>query len=520
MTVNWSLGLAPDVGGMFQQGYERGQAQKRLEGERAAMAEYARNPTPDGLNALADYNPQFVMQQKQQQAGAQEDHVKRGMQMIGEAAQWADTPEKWDQAIDHLAQLSPEIAQYKGRFSPELRMAAISAAGQYGEFAKQSAPVNMAPGNRLVDPRTGKLIAEAPFAPRSVTLSEGQTAVEYNPSGDPWAGVAVNVARQFGLDPVQVGAVMSYETAGTFSPTIMGGKNGNYMGLIQFGPEERQRYGINQNSTPEQWTQAITGFLTDRGFKPGMGIEDLYSTINAGSPGRYNASDGNGTVRGHVGKILSQHVPKAQQWLSGGQGRVIGQGAPRRENAPSGYRWTASGQLEPIPGGPASAGGGSGGAPNRKAEADLRKEFNQRPLVKDFTDMRQSMGKILAVREKTNAGQEITPQDDIKLVFSYMKMLDPGSVVREGEYATAQNAASVPDQVRNAYNRAMEGNKLNSTQRRNMINSAAEAYKPIRDQYNELVTEFHGYARDYGVDPNRIAPFYRPTQGAPTVSNW
>jgi len=41
-------------------------------------------------------------------------------------------------------------------------------------------------------------------------------------------------------------------------------------------------------------------FLNARGFKPGMGLLDLYSTVNAGSPGRYKASDGNGTVESHV----------------------------------------------------------------------------------------------------------------------------------------------------------------------------------------------------------------------------
>lgn len=136
----------------------------------------------------------------------------------------------------------------------------------------------------------------------------------------PWQGVAVNVANRFGLDPADVAAVMSYETGGTFSPTIMGGKNSQYMGLIQFGPEERRKYGITATSTPENWTKAIGDFLQDRGFKRGMGMLDLYSTINAGTPGRYNASDGNGTVRSHVADIMGAHREKAKGWLGGAAG--------------------------------------------------------------------------------------------------------------------------------------------------------------------------------------------------------
>lgn len=133
----------------------------------------------------------------------------------------------------------------------------------------------------------------------------------------PWQGVAVNVAKRFGIDPTDVAAVMSYETGGTFSPTIMGGTGGNYMGLIQFGPAERKKYGIDKGSTPEKWTQAVGDYLEDRGFKRGMGVLDLYSTINAGAPGRYEASDGNGTVRSHVQQILGAHREKAKGWLGG-----------------------------------------------------------------------------------------------------------------------------------------------------------------------------------------------------------
>lgn len=144
-----------------------------------------------------------------------------------------------------------------------------------------------------------------------------QGSVPAAASAGPWQSVAFNVAKRFGLDPTDVAAVMSYETGGTFSPTIMGGAGGNYMGLIQFGPAERKKYGIDKSSTPEKWTQAVGDYLEDRGFKRGMGMLDLYSTINAGTPGRYEASDGNGTVRSHVQQILGAHREKAKGWLGG-----------------------------------------------------------------------------------------------------------------------------------------------------------------------------------------------------------
>lgn len=150
---------------------------------------------------------------------------------------------------------------------------------------------------------------------RSATTAGGATVTAAPGS---WQSVATTVASELGLDPIEVAAVMSYESAGSFDPARMGGRNNQYMGLIQFGPEERRTYGITATSTPEQWTQAILGFMRDRGFRRGMSLLDFYSTINAGRPGRYNASDGNGTVRSHYDTILREHRASAERWLASG----------------------------------------------------------------------------------------------------------------------------------------------------------------------------------------------------------
>lgn len=143
-----------------------------------------------------------------------------------------------------------------------------------------------------------------------------------------------------------------------------------------------------------------------------------------------------------------------------------------------------------------------------KAETDLRKEFNSLPIAKDFNDVRMSMGKVRGLANKKDA----TAADDIALIFSYMKMLDPGSVVREGEFANAQNAAGVPDRVVNAYNRALKGNMLNAEQRRKFGESAAQVYLAAREQYNAKADEYRRVAQDYGVVPDRVASKYVGTR--------
>lgn len=134
------------------------------------------------------------------------------------------------------------------------------------------------------------------------------------------AQAIVASARRLGVDPVDLGTSISYETGGKFSPSVWGGAGGNHLGLIQFGPEERKKYGVHEGQSGPEQMQAVENFLRDRGVKPGMGLPDIYSTINAGSPGRYNASDANnggapGTVMDKVTKQMGPHMNNARTLL-------------------------------------------------------------------------------------------------------------------------------------------------------------------------------------------------------------
>ena len=112
-------------------------------------------------------------------------------------------------------------------------------------------------------------------------------------------------AKARGHNPEDVQRVFSYESSN--DPTRWGGKSNKYFGLFQAGPEERAKYHIDTvHPSARNQIDAFFNFLNDRGYKPNMGLLDMYSTVNAGSPGHYNASDGNGTVASHVAKMMGQ----------------------------------------------------------------------------------------------------------------------------------------------------------------------------------------------------------------------
>lgn len=135
-------------------------------------------------------------------------------------------------------------------------------------------------------------------------------------------------------------------------------------------------------------------------------------------------------------------------------------------------------------------------------ETKLRGEFSKQ--LGSFADVHDGYGRLIAAtkQRQENPGS-VSPASDISLIFGYMKMLDPGSVVREGEYATAKNAAGIPERVTNAYNKALNGEFLTDTQRRDFLNQASELYGTARKTAEGVADRYRNLATSYGVDPGR-----------------
>lgn len=116
----------------------------------------------------------------------------------------------------------------------------------------------------------------------------------------------------------------------------------------------------------------------------------------------------------------------------------------------------------------------------------------------DYLSMGGSLKKTLAgAKEGTGAG-------DLSVVFSYMKMLDPTSTVREGEQANAENSAGIPAKVTNVYNKLVNGERLTPEQRRNFVSMAKALFEAAEPAQAERVRQYTNLAKLYGVDPDMI----------------
>lgn len=130
-----------------------------------------------------------------------------------------------------------------------------------------------------------------------------------------------------------------------------------------------------------------------------------------------------------------------------------------------------------------------------KAASDLRKELSGRPTSKDTENVNAAYRKII------NAAKTPSAAGDVALVFNFMKMVDPGSTVREGEFATAQNSAGVPDRLRAQYNSVINGERLAEAQRADFVSQAGGQYKAQVAAQKNLDSYYNKLAAQYGIDP-------------------
>lgn len=133
---------------------------------------------------------------------------------------------------------------------------------------------------------------------------------------------------------------------------------------------------------------------------------------------------------------------------------------------------------------------------------NLRKE---RSGLKISGDTQTSAVAIQKIRN-SSSGKNVA--DDMALVFNYVKMLDPGSTVREGEYATAEQARGVPSEVLATYNKLTKGQRLTPAQRKDFLKSAESQWGAQLEKQKKIDSRFEDIAKRAGIDPvDILVPF-------------
>jgi hypothetical protein len=136
---------------------------------------------------------------------------------------------------------------------------------------------------------------------------------------------------------------------------------------------------------------------------------------------------------------------------------------------------------------------------------DLRDEHTKNSG--EFIKVRDAYGRVLS------SGVNPSPAGDLALIFNYMKMLDPGSTVREGEFANAQNSGSIPDRLVAQYNSVAEGTRLSPDQRTDFLDRSKSLYENAKTSQKYLDDSYEELSESFGVDSNKvIIDFSKPLE--------
>lgn len=105
---------------------------------------------------------------------------------------------------------------------------------------------------------------------------------------------------------------------------------------------------------------------------------------------------------------------------------------------------------------------------------------------------------------------------DLSLIFAYMKMLDPGSVVREAEFDNAAQAASYLQQTYGKALKLTRGNKLTDQQRAELKSEAKGIFNNYQNTQAQVDAFYQGYALQFGIDPSLLGVGLYDYQSQPT----
>jgi hypothetical protein len=153
---------------------------------------------------------------------------------------------------------------------------------------------------------------------------------------------------------------------------------------------------------------------------------------------------------------------------------------------------------------------GGVGSDVAKVEMDLAKQFRADKTVQAHQLMQNEMRQLEALAAEGN------PQSDQALITKFAKILDPGSVVRETEFAITEKGGGMLTSLQNTLDKARGTGRLQPEQRAQMLQAARSLTAGVNEEYAKKRKEFSQQGSLYGARPEAIigAEPVAPSAGA------
>ena len=135
-----------------------------------------------------------------------------------------------------------------------------------------------------------------------------------------------------------------------------------------------------------------------------------------------------------------------------------------------------------------------------KNEKDVRDGF--RADSKNYVITRNGFLKVQA------SAVNPSPAGDLSMIFGYMKVLDPTSVVKETEQSMVQHAGAFGDKVESAVSQIVSGVRLTATQRADFLSRSEMLFKTTQQSQDGITNFYRAMAKRYGLDERNIIVDY------------
>ena len=144
----------------------------------------------------------------------------------------------------------------------------------------------------------------------------------------------------------------------------------------------------------------------------------------------------------------------------------------------------------------------------KNGTGDPKEKFNQEEKIrKEYQGRTKVYGELGTTFSNIKSSADAkTGPGDIALITGFMKMLDPGSVVRETEFATARDTAGLYDRLLNTSQKLQSGQlfTLDSKQRQEYVNLAKQYLDSAQKKAEQEKKDLGIVVKNYKLNPENV----------------
>ncbi|WP_189635622.1 hypothetical protein [Rhizobium grahamii] len=143
---------------------------------------------------------------------------------------------------------------------------------------------------------------------------------------------------------------------------------------------------------------------------------------------------------------------------------------------------------------------------------DLRKEIQGLPTYKSYQQA------LPSYQSMVDTAKTDSKASDLNLVYGLGKIMDPNSVVREGEMVMVNNTSSLPDWLQGAINSVNGGSRLEPATRKAILTEARSRMTAYRGALDNDISQYRGIIGRKGMNEADVLPVLGDVADVPDLT--